>query len=62
MSCKYCRKTVPSEEILVCEEGEVIVIETRSNDYVLNIYTEHENIGITINYCPMCGRKLKEKG
>ena len=60
--CKYCTNekelnvSVSDVEATTCiissEELDIAFLDTRNNDYLITI---------KINYCPMCGRQLKEE-
>ena len=63
--CKYCETTSnrPAVESIYYDDLDVYIIGNELNiDLNMNIedvYIDNE-YEIVINYCPMCGRKLKE--
>ena len=53
MNCKYC-----NGELLFGNAD--LWVEVEIMDGKLDICTDEMRVKITINYCPMCGEKLKE--
>lgn len=70
MSCKYCRKDDPEEIRGEEHDNNIYTIKNKTldMDMVVDIYDnfnnhlidyKEEQDFIKINYCPMCGEKLK---
>lgn len=58
--CKCCELLSGEREILA-EEGETeLKIERCNKDYSLVAESLYDLAEVKINYCPICGRKLKE--
>ncbi|UNM90576.1 hypothetical protein [Vagococcus sp. CY52-2] len=64
--CKYCtmnNDNVADEPIQVFENGDHTFIEKANEDYQMTSYRKKSDlhyVSFTINYCPICGRILKE--
>ena len=59
--CGYCELLSGDRKILE-EDGETEIAIGRVNkDYYIEAGNDYDSIDIDINYCPMCGRKLKEE-
>jgi len=63
MSCEYCGK---EKELLDTNEiGNGVLLSIQGNKLVGGAYYDcgyfSAGSDITINYCPMCGRKLEEE-
>ena len=65
--CKYCdttKGTTLIDSCISCGEGIAISLDAESEELLID--TEHDSgclcdfMATHINYCPMCGRKLKE--
>lgn len=58
VECKYCKPDGLFKKILLSDDLPIKV--NIDSDYLLVTYNGiHE--AIKINYCPMCGRKLRKK-
>lgn len=59
--CEYC-KLLSGDWIMLAEDGKIeLKIERHNKDYSIVAEEGLTDIAETrINYCPMCGRKLKE--
>lgn len=58
--CEYCNLLSGDKRILE-EDGQTEVSMNRVNkDYYIEAENDYDIIDIDINYCPFCGRKLKE--
>ena len=58
--CKYC--SVPGDFLMVCENVEPRLFLSVSGAYLQLFDEEYPGFvdNGAINYCPMCGRKLRE--
>lgn len=72
MSCEYCKElkslfwnenSTPENELIkevyIESDGTITVSSTATLDYVENNPDLATDANFKINYCPMCGRKLK---
>lgn len=58
--CEYC-KLFSGDQITLAEDGETeLKIERHNKEYSLVAESLIDIAETRINYCPMCGRKLKE--
>jgi hypothetical protein len=55
--CPYCREDITAKEILIDDICRLLLVENS----LLVILPEHMGVFVDarINYCPMCGRRLK---
>ena len=61
--CKYCGKS-PNEtdfEALYDNDFGTYILIDRDMEQLVFSYNDVEDFEIDINYCPMCGRNLKEE-
>jgi len=71
MNCKYCEDCTPLEikrtdlgEDVICfidDDVKELSVGLTQTNYTTGEEYEREYIDITINYCPMCGRKLEDE-
>ena len=56
MTCNYCR----DEKVLILtSDGNPIYVGIENDEYYLMNYDSYKGNKVKINYCPMCGKKLK---
>lgn len=60
--CKYCDLVSGDEIDIGDNQNQTLYIERHNNNFsiVTHLYNNEEEDEISINFCPMCGRKLKE--
>ena len=58
--CKYCELLSGDREILEEDRDLELKIGRVNKDFYLEADTIENNVEVEINYCPECGRKLKE--
>jgi len=59
-SCEYCGGDKPLYE----NRNDTVAIDVEFSDLTIEIETgrgDYYNLDISINYCPMCGRRLPEE-
>ena len=60
--CKYCDLVSGDEIDIGDNQNQTLYIERHNNNFsiVTHLYNNEEEDEISINFCPMCGRKLGE--
>lgn len=60
MSCKYCNQDRDGFVTPIEKNGHAVIWNYYDNKWVLYLKAKGWNTKVPINFCPMCGRKLKE--
>ena len=58
--CRYCEENFDGYYRTLDKNGHVCIFDEPSKK-ILNIDWYGHNMNININYCPKCGRKLREE-